>query len=134
MAENYVNFNGINKNMVHERTNKETGKPYYSVGIKVPNDVSRNGIANVITNKVFPTKSDPENKVNIGFPESWNVKVSVASFYNREKPEDTKYKTIEMSVKELKDKNIEALKAAKERAEAKESAVAEEEADGPELD
>lgn len=132
MAEtNYVNFNGINKNMVHERTNKETGEKFYSVGIKVPNDVSRNGIANVITRKIFPTKSDPENKVNVGFPETWMVKASVASFYNREKPEETKYKTIELSVKELKEKNIEALKEAKERAEAKE---AEAEAEGPELD
>lgn len=134
MAEtNYVNFNGINKNMVHERTNQKTGEKFYSVGIKVPNDVSRNGIANVITKKVFPTKSDPENKVNIGFPETWKVNISVASFYNKEKPEETKYKTIEIPVTELKEKNIEALKAAKDRMEAKESEQ-EAEAEGPELD
>ena len=128
----YVNFNGINKAMVHEHT-REDGTSYFSVGISpVPFDFSRNGVANVISNKVQECKSDA-NKVNVGFPEDWKLKVSVASYYNEKEPDKTKYKTVEMTAKELESKVIEARKAIKDAKAAKEAEAATEEAEGPEI-
>lgn len=127
----FVNFNGIDKRFVHEQTSKE-GKPFVSVGIIVPNDVSRNGIANIaVTPAMVKDVKDNADKVNVGVNADWTLKVSVASYYNKEKPEDTKYKTVEMKPQELLNKHIEALKARKE---ATKGAEAEVENDGPEME
>ncbi len=130
---NYVNFNGIPKAMVHERK-REDGSVFYNVGITpVPYEFSKNGIANITSGKVQECKSDA-NKVNIGFPEDWKLKVSVASYYNKEEPDKTKYKEVEMTAKELEQKLIEGRKAIKDAKAAKETAEeATEEAEGPEI-
>ena len=133
MAEekkNYVNFNGIPKEFVHERTGQD-GNKFYSVGITpVPYTFSRSGIANITTNYAKPTKNDP-NKFNVGFPEDFKLKVSVASFYDKDDASKNKYKEVEMTAKELQAKQIEARKAIKD---AKANEAPEEEAEGPELD
>ncbi len=115
MSENkWVNFNGVNKKLVHERQSKE-GRTYYSVGISpVPYEFSKSGIANITVNKVTPCKSD-ENKVNISLPEDWKLKVSVATYYNKDEKDKTKYGTVEMTARELESKLIEARKNIKDK-------------------
>lgn len=131
---NFVNFNGIPKNCVHPAMTKEgqpvlsNGKQLYNVSIMVPNEVSRDGYANVATTNCKPTKNDPE-KFNIGFPEDWKLSVKVCTF--KKEGEPSKYKDDEIEAKKLLSHYITALKAKNERE--AQAAEVEEEADGPEL-
>lgn len=121
----FINFNGINKNCVFERT-REDGTKYYNVSIQVPQEVSRNGFASISVNEnqVRECKTDP-SKVNVSTfaktkeGEDTVLKVSVASYYNRDNKEDTKYKTVEMKAKDLLSENIKVKTAIKEAREAK---------------
>lgn len=132
MAEekkNYVNFNGIPKTFVHERKDKN-GDAFYAVGITpVPYTFSRSGVANITTKYATPTKNDP-NKFNVGFPEDFKLKVSVATFYDKDDKSKNKYKEVEMTAKELQSKVIEARKAIKDAAKSNDK---EDEQEGPEL-
>lgn len=129
----FVNFNGIDKKFVHEKS-REDGSKYYSIGIVVNNEMSRNGIANFSFSEkqyaafVHDSKADA-SKVNIGIPTSnETIKVSVCKFADRENKANNKYETKEVKVADLLSAHIEAMKARKERAEAKEQ-----EANEPEL-
>lgn len=129
--KDFVNFNGISKKLVREH--EKDGKPFYAVAIPVAYDVSKNGLASiVISNKnlIHDCKNDA-NKVNIGIPAEWKLNVSVASFYNKDEKDKNKYKTIEMSAKELEKAFIDNRKAIKDAQTAKET---ETENEGPELD
>lgn len=132
MATTYVDFNGIDKRFVHKRDGKD-GKPFWSVGIFVPNEISRDGIVNVTTNKEpQETKNDP-SKVNVGWPEDWNFKTRVCTFHDREDSSKNRYADKEFTAKELKGWNIQELKARKDRREAAGQEAPAEEAEGPEL-
>lgn len=120
----FVNFNGIDKKFVHEKNN-EHGK-YYSIGILVSNEMSRNGIANFNFSEkqyaafVHESKSDA-GKVNIGIPSSnETIKVSTCKYADKEDKTKNKYETKEVKVADLLSAHIEAMKARKERQEAKE--------------
>lgn len=132
MANNetpYVNINGIPKEFVHEKTS-EAGNTYYNVGITVPFECSRNGIANVRTNKISPCKNDP-NKYNLGFPKDWELEVSVCKYNDKDNSANNKYETVKMSPNQLLSEHINYLKAKNERtAEATVEATAEKEEDG----
>lgn len=126
---NYININGIDKRFVHQHAGKE-GKPFWSIGIHVPFEYSRNGIVNVTSNiEPKETKNDP-NKVNVGWPEDWNFKgVRVCTFHDRENPANDKFEERDITVKELNEQSIAYRKAAKERAA---EATQEAEEEGPE--
>jgi hypothetical protein len=133
VQKDYVRFNGIPKGCVHERTNSKDGSTFYSVSIRVPNEYSRDGYANVTVSKVFPTKNDPD-KFNISFPEGWVFpKVEVCTYNDPQNKENNKYKDLEnVPAKDLQSEMIKARKAAKDAKEAKAEEAPEEE-EGMEL-
>ena len=127
----FINFNGIDKKFVHE--NEKDGKKFYSVGILVTNEMSRNGVANItLTEKqyeafVHETKSD-SSKVNVGLPAgNETIQVSVCKFNDSENKANNKYEKKEVKLTELQSAHIEKLKSLKDRA-------AEAEQSGPDLD
>lgn len=131
----FVNINGIDKRLVHEQTSKSTGNPFMSVAIPVPQDVSRNGLANIaLTPKMVHECKEDASKVNVGIPDDWKLNVSVASYYNSEKKEDTKYKSVEMTPADLLSAHIKQVQAVNEAVAAKTTDAPGMEADGPELD
>lgn len=88
--KNYVNFNGIDGRLVHERT-RQDGSKFFSVGISpVPFEFSRNGIVNITTNYATPTKNDP-SKFNVGFPEDFKPGISICTYADKENPANNKY-------------------------------------------
>lgn len=137
MAEqnkDFVQFNGISKKLVHEI--EKDGKKFFNVSIPVAHDVSRNGLATfaVSNEKLIRECKSDANKVNVSIPANWKLSVSVASFYNKDEKDKTKYATKEMDATALESAFIENRKAIKEAVAAKTAETPEVEADGPELD
>lgn len=116
MAEqnNFVNFNGINAKLAHESVTPN-GKEMYNVAIPVPNDVSRNGLANISVPKtlVHPVKDNPE-KVNVSVPKDWKLDVNVCKFHDKDDKSKNLFETKEMTPQDLLSKHIDLLKSRKE--------------------
>ena len=120
--KDFVNFNGIDKKFVNERTVKgDDGveKKLYNIGVFVKSDLSRNGIANIsFTEKqynafVHESKSDA-SKVNVGVPEG-NVRISVCTFNDKDDKSKNKYENKEIAAKDLLSSHIERMKDLKEK-------------------
>lgn len=133
----YAYFNAIPSTMVFEAKDKEgnlvtdkNGKQVYNVLLNVPQEYSRKGVVTVSTSYVNDDKY-VEGAKDISFKEDYTMNVRLYSFYNKENPENNKFKDVEVTASELVAKVQEYADAQKAKDADKE---AEEEAEGPELD
>lgn len=136
MAESerkYININGIDKRFVHQRAGSNN-QPFWSIGIQVPYEYSRNGIVNVTSNyEPKETKNDP-NKVNVGWPEGWEFRnVRICTFHDSNDSTKDRFEEKTITIEELNEQSIAFRKAMKERAAAAETPAQEEEQAGPEM-
>lgn len=134
----YAYFNAIPEKMIFEAKDKEghlvtdkNGKQVYNVLLNVPQEYSRKGVVTVSTSYLNDDKFEEGTK-DISFKEDYKMNVRVYSYYNQEKPEDNKFKDVEVTAGELAGKVQEyadAKKAKEEAAKTEAEAEAEDERD-----
>ena len=134
----YAYFNAIPEKMIFEAKDKEghlvtdkNGKQVYNVLLNVPQEYSRKGVVTVSTSYLNDDKFEEGTK-DISFKEDYKMNVRVYSYYNQEKPEDNKFKDVEVTAGELASKvqeYVDAKKAKEEAAKTEAEAEAEDERD-----
>lgn len=135
----FAYFNAIPTNKIFEAKDKEdnlvtdkNGRQVYNVLLNVPQEYSRKGVVSVSTSYLNDDKFEEGTK-DISFKEDYKMNVRLYTYYNQEKPEDNKFKDVEVTAGELAGKVQEYAEAQKAKEAAKEAEAKEEEADGPEL-